>query len=401
MSTIYKDFLGSKDVKWWDGLVRTFTRKTSTGGTLSMNKIGAMCDVVEAYGSGTDYSSTSLGNALSAITTNACTLLFQPGTWNITDNVTVPANIALCIPQGAKFSIATGKTLTINGIILAGSYIVFDGTGTVAGAPVLMWKDPTWFSGTVTDTTTATWKTPKTSVMQTDTISETTAAAGVTIDGVLCKDSKVAASGGVDAGAAVGVIADIISEKTAAAGVTIDGVKLKDSQPYCDVINEKTAATGVTVDGVLCKDNKVTASGGIDAGATPGVITDIVAEKTSAAGVTVDGLLVKDGGISDGTNLIKTKIIDIGDWNMDATATVTVAHGLTLPNIRRVDATIQRDDGLFHFDLRVSTTAAISGAISVDGTNVSLDRTAGVGFDSTVYDSTSFNRGWIIITYVV
>lgn len=48
---------------------------------------------------------------------------------------------------------------------------------------------------------------------------------------------------------------DTISEKTATAGVTIDGVKLKDSQPYCDVINEKTSATGVTIDGILLKDD--------------------------------------------------------------------------------------------------------------------------------------------------
>lgn len=51
--------------------------------------------------------------------------------------------------------------------------------------------------------------------------------------------------------------ADTITETTAAAGVTIDGVKLKDSVPYCDSIAEKTAAAGVTVDGVKLKDNNV------------------------------------------------------------------------------------------------------------------------------------------------
>jgi len=35
-----------------------------------------------------------------------------------------------------------------------------------------------------------------------------------------------------------------IAETTDAAGVTIDGVKLKDSIPYCDTIAEKTAARG-------------------------------------------------------------------------------------------------------------------------------------------------------------
>jgi hypothetical protein len=68
---------------------------------------------------------------------------------------------------------------------------------------------------------------------------------------------------------------DTISEATSAAGVTIDGVLLKDGVVHADVegeitieegaisvdtINEKTPATGVTVDGVLCKDGVVTAA---------------------------------------------------------------------------------------------------------------------------------------------
>jgi hypothetical protein len=50
---------------------------------------------------------------------------------------------------------------------------------------------------------------------------------------------------------------DLITEKTSAAGVTIDGVLLKDSQVTTDQINEKTSAAGVTVDGVLLKDTGV------------------------------------------------------------------------------------------------------------------------------------------------
>jgi len=50
---------------------------------------------------------------------------------------------------------------------------------------------------------------------------------------------------------------DTINEETATAGVTIDGVKLKDSEPYCDVINEKTGAAGVTIDSLLIKDGAI------------------------------------------------------------------------------------------------------------------------------------------------
>jgi hypothetical protein len=56
----------------------------------------------------------------------------------------------------------------------------------------------------------------------TDTVAEKTAAAGVTIDGVLVKD------GGVTLVAATALVTDTISEVTAANGVTIDGLSVKD-----------------------------------------------------------------------------------------------------------------------------------------------------------------------------
>ena len=58
--------------------------------------------------------------------------------------------------------------------------------------------------------------------------------------------------------ATTSVSTDVISEETSAAGVTIDGVLLKDSTVKTDTIIEKTADNGVTIDGVVCKD------GGID-----------------------------------------------------------------------------------------------------------------------------------------
>jgi hypothetical protein len=48
--------------------------------------------------------------------------------------------------------------------------------------------------------------------------------------------------------------ADVISEVTSGAGVTVDGVLLKDSQVTTDVILEKTSTAGVTADGLRIKD---------------------------------------------------------------------------------------------------------------------------------------------------
>jgi hypothetical protein len=151
-------------------------------------------------------------------------------------------------------------------------------------------------------------------VLKTNTISETTSAAGVTIDGVKLKDSEP--------------YCDVINEKSSAAGVTVDGVKLKDSQPYCDVINEKTSAAGVTVDGVKCKD------GGIVCADAATLEVDTINEATSAAGVTVDGVLCKDGGIV---------CADAATLEVDTVNEATSAAGVTVDGVLCKDKGVSAD----------------------------------------------------------
>lgn len=54
-----------------------------------------------------------------------------------------------------------------------------------------------------------------------------------------------------------GVDVDTVNEKTSGTGVTLDGVLLKDSEVTTDTINEKTAAAGVTIDSLQIKDQKL------------------------------------------------------------------------------------------------------------------------------------------------
>lgn len=91
-----------------------------------------------------------------------------------------------------------------------------------------------------------------------------------------------------------GFLTDTITERTLGAGVTIDGVLLKDGGVSVDLISERTAASGVVVDGVALKDGGVTATGAIVAAG--GVSVNTISERTAASGVTVDGVLLKDGG---------------------------------------------------------------------------------------------------------
>jgi hypothetical protein len=244
MPTSYSGYISGKDIKHWDGVSRTFDRKISTGGTISLNKVGEVVDILEAYGDGTAYTLSTFSTAIDKIgTSNQVGILLQPGDWTITDDQTVPSNIHLIFAPGASMSISSGKTLTINGGVIAGPYEIFSSTGTIAGTPTAI-KDSNWANGTVTDS--ATWAVQIDSVvsfgatLKTDAIAEKTSATGVTVDGVLLKDGEVTT--------------DTINEETGGAGVTIDGTLIKDKAIKVDTISEDTAANGVVIDGFKIKD---------------------------------------------------------------------------------------------------------------------------------------------------
>ena len=99
--------------------------------------------------------------------------------------------------------------------------------------------------------------------------------------------------------------------------------------------------------------------------------------------------------------LIK-KVIEIGDWDMVATPSPTVAHGLTRTKIRGMFGII-RDDAdanSYIFGVAQAGGAEVNVWIHVIGnTNITVSRRTGSPFDSTDFNSTSYNRGWIIIEY--
>jgi hypothetical protein len=78
---------------------------------------------------------TTLPAVLTAIGSSPAILRVPAGAWNITSDLTVPANVSLKPERGAILAVATAKTLTINGPVEAGPYPIFTLTGT--GAVVL------------------------------------------------------------------------------------------------------------------------------------------------------------------------------------------------------------------------------------------------------------------------
>jgi hypothetical protein len=116
---------------------------------------------------------------------------------------------------------------------------------------------------------------------------------------------------------------------------------------------------------------------------------------------------VFSGGIqTDGVNTFKTKLIDIGTWDMNATDGVRVAHGLTRSKIRTFRAMIKGDDDAeSYLPLDYDLGSGAAGNILIDPaflTEFSLNRKIGGSFDNTSFDKTtgSYNRGYIEVTYV-
>lgn len=118
----------------------------------------------------------------------------------------------------------------------------------------------------------------------------------------------------------------------------------------------------------------------------------VTSAKLGAASVT-DAKLAEMRVKSVGVQLL-IKEIPIGDWNMDTTQFVSIAHGVTLSKIRTVTVEIYNDAGdtLFNFNEG-------SGSIQKTSTNITITRTTSGFFDGALFDSTSFNRGWIKVEY--
>lgn len=104
-----------------------------------------------AVGDGSTDDTTAFANAVSYADSVNATVSFPFGTFKITSNQTVPADVTLDFTQGGALSIAVGKTVTINGNVVAQRTSIFTGSGTaVLGAGSCEAAFPEWF-GAVRD----------------------------------------------------------------------------------------------------------------------------------------------------------------------------------------------------------------------------------------------------------
>ena len=101
----------------------------------------------------------------------------------------------------------------------------------------------------------------------------------------------------------------------------------------------------------------------------------------------------------------RRKVISIGDWDMDTTASVNIAHGLTLAKIIGVTAIVFDDAGAAAYPLTAGYTVppatdAEGSVLRVTALDVVLTRRAGGVFDAAGFATTPLNRGTIIVDYV-
>jgi len=97
-------------------------------------------------------------------------------------------------------------------------------------------------------------------------------------------------------------------------------------------------------------------------------------------------------------DLVSVDTLNIGDWNMDATASVTISHGHTASKILYIMPMIRDDTPTNYRPLDYRQ----SGYWSINASNITLARIAlpDGWFDDPAYDATSYNRGYILIYYI-
>jgi len=157
------------------------------------------------------------------------------------------------------------------------------------------------------------------------------------------------------------------------------------------LISNTTEATSSTA-AALISSGGIAAAGKIWAGGD--IITNTGNINIVAGDLQFNGNPVA-GWLDDGTPYYK-KSINIGDWNMDSTTNVNINHGCTYANIIGVQVIIKEDGDGNRYFLQDNN----KGSVDIGTTQVVLWRTTGGYFDNVLFDATSFNRGFIWITYI-
>lgn len=108
-----------------------------------------------------------------------------------------------------------------------------------------------------------------------------------------------------------------------------------------------------------------------------------------------------------GTDEYVMKTIDIGDWDIPSSNTLSVNHGLSSTewkSIRGIEVIIRNDTDTTYIvgcGIESATLNYTLGVLSYTSTNIGLvvDTSSGLYLGSS-FSTTSYNRGWITFWYI-
>ena len=125
---------------------------------------------------------------------------------------------------------------------------------------------------------------------------------------------------------------------------------------------------------------------------------------TACDGITATAAELNSAADGIGVTIPRTKVVEIGDWNMDTTTSKAIAHGLNLTQIVAVRAMVRNDADDARYMAQgydqVTGTDTHLAVMATGAGNVNLQRYATGFFDSTDFNATSYNRGWVVIDYI-
>lgn len=188
-----------------------------------------------------------------------------------------------------------------------------------------------------------------------------------------------------------------------------------------DIINEATAGAGVTIEDVLLKDADALVGDGsisspslsfknetglgiyrLSVNRLAFVVNGVIISIFDASGLELtQGIKTESGGTGEH---IKELLLEIGDWNMNTNSSTSVSHSITHSKIRGIIVSIRNDAGtqLFSFPHYQPAGNSNEGFDAQSGTGIIFLARATLGkFDSTAFQNTSYNRGWIFIKYAI